>query len=386
MQYDYDLIVVGGGPAGATMALSAARQKLRALLVDKATFPRDKVCGDAIPPRCHPILAEYGLTAAIERVPHIRVTGERIFAAGENLQVSFGNQPQIICPRIHFDNILFQAAKARVDTREGCTVLDLLRENGQVYGIRAQMNRGAPLEITAKVVAGADGFNSIVKRRLGLYRYRRAHWAVATRAYYSGVPVASTEFEIHYFDELWPGYLWIFPVGDGRVNVGVGLFPTDRTRNHISLRDLHLNLVQHPSLGGRFTHAEMQGRLRGWNLPLASVRRVLHGDGFILAGDAAGLVDPLWGHGIDNAMISGRIAGNVLARVCRGQDFSAAALQPYADAVRQELWPYFRFARRFRTQWQNPPARRQQMSRLELLNRVYFRNRGVVRRSEATGY
>jgi len=380
MPYDYDLIIVGGGPAGATMALSAARQRLRVLLVDKATFPRDKVCGDAIPPRCRPVLDEYGLTAAVERVPHVRVTGERVFTAGENLRVGFGEHPQVICPRIHFDNVLFQAAKAQVDTREGCTVLDLLREDGQVCGIRAQMHRRAPLEITAKVVAGADGFNSIVKRRAGLYRYRRPHWAVATRAYYSGVPVSSTEFEVHYFDELWPGYLWIFPVGDGRVNVGVGLFPTDRTQAHASLRDLHLTLVHHPSLGGRFARAKMEGRLRGWNLPLASTRRPLHGDGFILAGDAAGLVDPLWGHGIDNAMISGRMAGNMLAQVCRGDDFSAAALQPYADAVWEELGPYFKFARRFREQWQNPPARWQAMSRLELLNKFYFRNRGVVRR------
>jgi len=362
------------------MALSAAQQKLRVLLVDKATFPRDKVCGDAIPPRCHPILAEYGLTTAVERVPHAWVTGERVFATGEDLHVDFGDQPQFICPRIHFDNVLFQAAKAQVATREGCTVLDLLRDNGQVYGIRAQTSRGAPLEITAKVVAGADGFNSVVKRRAGLYRYRRPHWAVATRAYYSGVPVSSAEFEIHYFDELWPGYLWIFPVGDGRVNVGVGLFPTDRTQKHTSLRDLHLRLVHHPSLGRRFARAKMQGRLRGWNLPLASIRRPLHGDGFILTGDAAGLVDPLWGHGIDNAMISGQIAGKVLSRVCRGQDFSAAALQLYADAVWEALGPYFKFARRFRAQWENPPARWQQMSRLELLNKFYFRNRGVIRR------
>ena len=379
MPYDYDLIVVGGGPAGATMALSAARQKLRVLLVDKATFPRDKVCGDAIPPRCRPILDEYGLTAAVAHVPHARVTGERVFAAGEQLHVNFDGQSQFICPRIHFDNVLFQAAKAQVDTRENCTVLDLLREDGQVRSIRARVGGGAPLEIPAKVVAGADGFNSIVARRLGLYQYQRPHWAVATRAYYSGVPVAPDEFEIHYFDELWPGYLWIFPAGGGQVNVGVGLFPTDRTQNHPSLRALHLALVQHPSLGGRFARATMQGRLRGWNLPLASIRRPLHGNGFILAGDAAGLVDPLWGHGIDNAMLAGQIAGNVLASVCRGSDFSAAALQPYADAVWKELGPYFKFARRFRAQWQNPPAHWQTMSRLELLNKFYFRNRGVVR-------
>ncbi len=380
MRYDYDLIIVGGGPAGATMALSAARQNLRVLLVDKATFPRDKICGDAIPPRCRPILDEYNLTAAVARVSHARVTGERVFAAGESLHVGFGDEAQIICPRLHFDNVLFQAAKTQVDTREGCIVSDLLREDGRVCGIRAQMRRGAPLDITAKVVAGADGFNSIVKRRMGLYHYQRPHWAVATRAYYRDVPVSSAEFEIHYFDELWPGYLWIFPVGDGRVNVGVGLFPTDRTQARISLRDLHLTLIHHPSLNGRFARAKMEGGLRGWNLPLASIRRPLHGDGFILAGDAAGLVDPLWGHGIDNAMISGQIAGKVLAQVCRGDDFSAAALQPYADAVWQELGPYFKFARRFREQWQNPPARWQSMSRLELLNKFYFRNRGELHR------
>ena len=378
MRYDYDLIIVGGGPAGATMALSAARENLRVLLVDKATFPRDKICGDAIPPRCHPILAEYGLADAIARVSHARVTGERVFTPTESLHVSFGEQAQVICPRVHFDNILFQAAKSKVDTRENCTVLDLLRDDGQVCGIRARTDGDAPLDITAKIVAGADGFNSIVKRRAGLYHYQRPHWAVATRAYYRGVPISPTEFEIHYFDEIFPGYLWIFPVGDGRVNVGVGQFPSDRTQNRVSLRELHLTLVQHPLLNGRFDHAKMESRLRGWNLPLASIRRPLHGDGFILAGDAAGLVDPLWGHGIDNAMISGQIAGSVLGKICRGRDFSAAALQPYADAVWRELGSYFKFASRFRAQWMTPPPRWQKMSRLELLNKFYFRNRGVL--------
>ncbi len=377
IHYDYDLIIVGGGPAGATMALSAARQNLRVLLVDKATFPRDKICGDAIPPRCHPILAEYGLTAKIERVAHARITGERVFSPTEQLHVDFREQTQFICSRVHFDNILFQAAKAQVDTHENCTVLDLLRDGEQVYGIRAQMD-GVQLKITAKVVAGADGFNSIVKRRAGLYHYQRPHWAVATRAYYSDVPISPNEFEIHYFDELFPGYLWIFPVGDGRVNVGVGQFPTARTGNHVSLRDLHLTLVQHPSLAGRFAHAKMEGRLRGWNLPLASIRRPMHGNGFILAGDAAGLVDPLWGHGIDNAMISGQIAGSILAEICRGHNFGAAALQPYADAVWKALASYFKFARRFREQWMNPPARWQKMSRLGLLNKFYFRNHGTL--------
>ncbi len=380
MQYDYDLIIVGGGPAGATMALSAKKQNLRVLLVDKAIFPRDKICGDAIPPRCHPILDEYGLTDAVSHLPHIWVTGEQIFTPTENMHVTFDNQPQLMCSRIHFDNVLFQAAKARVNTYEACVVSDLLYKNGQVYGIRAQINKSKSVEITAKVVAGADGFNSIVKRRMNLYHYQQPHWAVATRAYYSGVSIKPDEFEIHYFDELWPGYLWIFPVEDGRVNVGVGLFPTNRTQRHISLRDLHQTLIHHPSLGDRFARAKMEGRLLGWNLPLASIHRPIHGNGFILAGDAAGLVDPLWGHGIDNAMLSGQIAGKVLAQVCRGQDFSATALQPYADAVWQELEAYFKFARRFREQWQNPPARWQSMSRLELLNKFYFRKHGTIRR------
>lgn len=377
MTYDYDLIIVGGGPAGATMALSAARQGLAVLLADKARFPRDKVCGDAIPPRCRPILDDYRLTEALRQAPHALVHGEVVQKGTEQLRVTFEDGPQLIARRLHFDNVLFQAAKAVVDTRQACRVTDVLRDNGQVYGIEATTGRGKPQRITAKIVAGADGFNSIVGRRLGLYRYNHRHWAVATRAYYRGVPVAANEFEIHYFDDIWPGYLWIFPVEAGWVNVGIGQYPSHRSER-VSLRELHLRLIAHPSLGSRFAQAEQIGPLRGWNLPLASIRRPLHGNGFILAGDAAGLVDPLWGHGIDTAMISGQIAGEVLAPICRGSRYGAEQLQVYADAVWQTLGPLFSFSQRFRERWVSPPPRWQSLSPLEALNKFYFRNHGTL--------
>lgn len=373
MHYDYDLIIVGGGPAGAIMALSAARQNLRALLLDKARFPRDKVCGDAIPPRSRPLLQAYNLLDAVRQAPHAPVTAEVVQTPTEQLRVQF-DEPELIVRRVHFDNVLFQAAKAVVETREGCPVTDLLRDDsGQVCGVVA----GPSQKITARVVAGADGFSSIVARRAGLYRYERAHWAVATRCYYRRVPFTPGEYEVHYFDDIWPGYLWIFPVDDEVVNVGLGQFPAAHTER-IPLAELHRRLLQSPALRSRFARAEPLGPIRGWNLPLASIQRPLHGDGFILAGDAAGLIDPLRGHGIDAAMLSGQIAGEVLGQICRGSDYRAERLALYAETVWQQLGPLFNFTRRFRERWDNPPPRWQSLSRLETLNKFYFQGRGVL--------
>lgn len=326
------------------MALSAARGGASVLLLERARFPRDKICGDLVPFAARPILREYGLLEAVEAKPHALAARLAVYAGGGRLRVPAPADGLMVCRRLDLDDVLFQAARAAVDAREEHRVTALLRAaTGQVCGVSGVTDAGQPFTFSAKVVAGADGYKSIVARQGRLYDRQPEHWAVATRAYYRGVPMGAGDCEVYYFSARRSEYLWIFPVDADTVNVGVGRV-VGEAAGQPSLRGLHERLLAAPPHASRFAAAEQLTPIQGWNLPLASQRRPMRGDGFLLAGDAAGLIDPMWGHGIDTAMISGHLAGAHLAAIVRGDDYSAAALRGYEEAVWSRLGPGFAHA------------------------------------------
>lgn len=245
MNYNYDLIIVGGGPAGSTMALYASKYGLKVLLVDRANFPRDKVCGDAIPYECYQILQELNLFQQVLESPHARAIRNMFYSEQEFLQSpqAESNSGVLMCPRIIFDNILFQAAKASVDTYEEFYVENLLIDDGQIFGIQGRSSDGKLHEYTAKVVAGADGCSSIVAKKLGLQLHDRQHAAFATRTYYRNLSLPKNELEFHYLRECIPGYFWIFPVTPETFNVGVIIFPETLTaEKRMSSQKIHRQL------------------------------------------------------------------------------------------------------------------------------------------------
>jgi len=347
VKYDCDIVIGGGGPAGATCALYAERLGLDVLLVDKEEFPRDKICGDVIPSLGVECLRELDLLDALHQAPHVRASG-MVFSspAGSQVTIPFTSPTAdlagyvcYVCRREIFDDILFQTAKERVATREGFKVDDLLLDGGQVRGVVGTDADGASVEITAKVTVGADGYRSTVARRLGLYAHDPRHWAVATRAYYRGVKGVSSAIEIHFVRAILPGYFWIFPLEDGLVNAGLGMLYRELKKRRINLKRAHVAATEADFFRDRFQDAEILDDIAGWNLPLGSRKRQVHGDGFLLLGDAAGLVNPFSGEGIGNAMHSGKIAAEVLAEVCRGTDYSASTLQAYAERLWATLGP-----------------------------------------------
>lgn len=337
---EYDAIIVGAGPGGATTALYAERLGLKVLLLDKKHFPRDKICGDAISGKSILYLRELGLIEAVEKSPQVEVN-HIVFSSPNHKSVNIklipdsfnGISSGYVCRRMVYDNILFQAAKNKVETLEGFSVEDVVKPNGQVKGIRGRREDGKELEFTAKVVAGADGFNSIISRKMGLYEHDPDHILVATRAYYSGVSGLTDAIELHYIKEMLPGYFWIFPLENGMANVGLGMVHSALKKKGVRLRNAHIAATESGIFKERFKNAKLLGDIQGWNLPVGSKRRPMHGAGFVLIGDAAGLIDPFTGEGIGNAMCSGKIAAETIAEISRGSDYSAAALKGYADKV-----------------------------------------------------
>lgn len=364
MQDSYDVIVVGGGPGGSTCATFLAREGHRVLLVDKATFPRDKPCGDAISGKSASVLREMGIDARVEDAPHAIAEGV-VFSGtrGDVVQIPF---PKDVDPtgirnskrynyvtagyvsrRLVYDDILFQHAKSQksVDTLEDFEVKDVVFEGGRAAGIVGKDKDGAERTFRAKLVVGADGALSVVAQKVGAFERDHDHWIGAFRVYFEGVKGMTNDIEIHFVDGLIPGYFWIFPLDNGLANVGSGMIETDLQKTdkdgkkRIQLvEDTYRIMREHPMFKERFQDSkEVPGSRRGWLLPLGSKHRPIAGDGWMLVGDAAALIDPFSGEGIGNAMVSGRLAAAQASKALASGDLSKAGLLPYEAAVRAEL-------------------------------------------------
>jgi menaquinone-9 beta-reductase len=286
----FDLIVVGAGPAGAAAALEARRLRADAavLLVDKAAFPRDKPCGDGIGPHAVDELAALGATAVLAGYPPIH--GLRL-RSPRGLEVAgTPARPNHVVPRTVLDARLVDAALAAGARFRRDRVRRLEQRGGLVV---------ADGELAARVVVGADGANSTVRRQLGAPPNPDRALAIAVRGY-APAPAGPPEQLIAWVAEGWPAYVWSFPTGTGVANVGYGLlrsrFQGDRAELHRRLRDLLPEAEPDPA------------SLRAHHLPFSSSRPPPGRGRLLLAGDAASLVNPLSGEGIYYALASGRLA------------------------------------------------------------------------------
>ncbi len=347
---DYDLAIVGAGPAGATAAIYAKRHGLRAIVVDRATFPRDKICGDALSGKSMSILDELGLMEDVARlqgaeIRHIILASPADVGARVDMRDRTHFDPLtgrhvpmggFVIRREIFDDYLVQEARRRgAEIREGFIVKELLRDaSGCVIGIEGKQGKGGSNEqIRARVVLGCDGFNSIVARKANLYRHDPRHSLFALRCYYEGVEGLTDELELHFADEVRPGYFWIFPLEDGKANIGIGMLHSSMKRKGIDLRVALEQVLSRAPFAERFRQARPLEKPIGWNLPIGSKRRPSHGAGFILLGDAAGLIDPFSGEGIGNAFYSARIGVAACAEAIGEGDTSARSLRRYDDRL-----------------------------------------------------
>jgi len=339
----YDIIIVGAGPAGCAAGLYASKSGLKTLLVDKESFPRDKICGDALSGKSVTILRDLDLLEKTQDLPGAHIQSI-VFSSPNHAsfridltKTSLKNIPKgFVIRRKNFDNFMFNETKEAVtDYLENFTVTDLIVEDGYVRGIKGT-KKGNDEEVSynAKIVLGADGYKSIVARKLGLYEHDPKHWVVALRCYYKNVADLTDQIELHYVDEVIPGYFWIFPLENGYANIGIGMLHEYIKRQNVDLKKSLDDTINSDYFKDRFKNAEPLEKPVGWNLPVGSKRRKSYANGVMILGDAAGLIDPFTGEGIGNAMYSAKFAIQTAKAALESDDYSEQFLARFED----ELW------------------------------------------------
>ena len=263
MRYDYDVIVVGAGPAGSSTALYSAQKGLKVLLVDRGRFPREKICGDGLSRDCFPHLRELGVLSEVERSVHADIkTAVLVAPNGRSVRVEIP-APLYVCRRRIFDDILFQAARQKVDSLEGCTVRNVLMEGGRVCGIEGHRSEKKSVSFTARVIVGADGVHSVLSRKAPVPGDRPKRWMAGVRAYCTGIPDLQDAVEFYFIRGFLPGYFWIFPTGDGCANIGLCLLHGGKSESPLHLRGAFQAAMNSPSVRKRLQGARILGEIRG---------------------------------------------------------------------------------------------------------------------------
>lgn len=330
---DFDVIVIGGGPSGSSCVSFLSKAGRKVLLLDRAKFPREKTCGDGISGRSVGILKELGILENFKNVEHESMFGVT-FSSPNGVVVPIkaksNTSPGFVCRREVFDNVLFQNAKSLcTKTIEGFIAQDILKEGSKVVGVSGMLD-GKKTEFRAKIVVGADGAAGITARKLGAVNDDPDHQCSGIRCYYEGVEGMGDKIELHFVKEAIPGYFWIFPLPNKKANIGLCMMVRDIKKKKVNLQKIMNNIIENnQTFKWRFAKAKKATEVKSWLLPYATKKMKLAGDGYVLVGDSASLIDPFTGEGIGNALISGKLAAKVIDGALKANDLSEKKLSTY---------------------------------------------------------
>jgi len=362
--------IIGAGPGGAAAALKLDRLGIPCVLLDKAVFPRDKVCGDALSGKviyglnridkqiALDLFAEtdirvgcWGIKFVFPNTKMINITAPGV----EKLDLKTAKSEAFIAKRIDFDNFLVKEVRksSLIDFRENIDVQSFERIDNQWI---IKDKQGETI-IKTDLILDASGALSRFSEQIAGIKKDKKHLAGGIRAYYKNVKGFDDYnlIEIYFEKELTPGYLWIFPLPNGYANVGLGMRTDHISKGKVNLKKMLDDILKNnPRFKSRFEDAELDGKILGFPLPLGSKKRPISGDGYLLIGDAAALIDPLTGEGIGNAIVSGKIAGEIVQQAIENQAFDAEFLKQYDRAIYKKLWRELKISHQLQRMMQYP--------------------------------
>jgi geranylgeranyl reductase family protein len=374
---DAEVIVVGAGPAGSTAATYLARCGLDVLLLEKSTFPREKVCGDGLTPRGVKQLIDLGVDTR-EEAGWLHNRGLRVITAHHNLELDWptlANYPPygLVRPRQDFDEML-----ARTAQRAGARLLEETNVNGaitdertgRVVGVTAKVGKDRePVSYRAPLVLACDGVSARLALSVGIEKRDDRPMGVAVRRYYTSPRTKDDYLESHL--QLWdrsdparpvllPGYGWIFGMGDGTVNVGLGILSTSKAYGTTDYRALMRQWVGGLPEEYEFNENTATGKIGGAALPMGFNRTPHYRNGLLLVGDAGGTVNPFNGEGIGFAMESAKLAAQYVVQALARPEGAARerALAGYPAAMKQALGSYYTLGNTFSKLIANPTIMR----------------------------
>ncbi|MTD14473.1 geranylgeranyl reductase family protein [Nakamurella sp. YIM 132087] len=361
-----DVIVVGAGPAGATAATYLARSGVDVLLLEKSTFPRDKVCGDGLTPRGVKQVLALGIDVSGD--DWLRNRGLRVVGGGRSIELDWPTLQDfpdfgLVRTRRDFDQMLADlAVKSGARLHQGTSVTGPVvdEKSGRIIGVTAKTEAG-PRTFRAPLVLSADGVSARLALAMGIGKNEKRPLGVAVRQYYASPARTHDDFlESHL--ELWdrsdprdpkllPGYGWIFGLGDGTVNVGLGMLNSSKAFGRTDYRKLLRTWLDGTPEEWGLREAQAIGPVGGAGLPMGFNRTPHYGRGLVLLGDSAGAVNPFNGEGIAYAMESAALAAeSVLQALGRPEGPSReAALEGYSAAMKEHLGSYYRLGGIFST-------------------------------------
>jgi menaquinone-9 beta-reductase len=353
VEASYDAVVIGAGPAGSSTAFHLATKGWRVALFEKSRMPREKACGDGLGTGSVAMLDSMDLGTQLRQYQRIsgvdiRVRGESTCAPG--FQPDHGPGHGLVVPRRELDLLIAtRAREAGSDWYEGCRVTGFDFRHGSVVGI--QFVNGSHATARARFAVIADGGASNLSVHAGIPRRPQETVGYAIRGYFRNVPARSSLFSIHLpltqagTNRAVPGYGWIFPLKDGCANIGVGCYPSGEDRT-LNLRQLFTRFLEEliqldPAMAGM----ELTGKWIGGALRSGMDPSCCFANNALVVGDAAGLVDPFTGEGIDTALVSGQYAAEALDTALRRDDHRC--LREYADLLEQRYSDRFQLGNRF---------------------------------------
>ena len=363
----HDLLVIGGGPAGSSAAYWAAEHGLDVVFVERDAFPREKSCGDGLTPRAVKQLYDMGLEAKLRQ--YHRVDGLRAIAHHRSLELRWPEHPAFpdygyVIRRSVLDTFVADNAVAHgAVLRAHAEALAPVIRNGMLIGATVRdHNTGLTDDIAARYVVVADGSNSRFGRALGTSRDRTYPQGIAIRGYFASPRhdnrwIESTLDVRDRDGKSLPGYGWVFPVGDGTINVGVGLLSTFRDWKSVNTAQLMGEFAATIRVRWGIDPEAPLVAPAGGGLPMGGSVGPKVGPNWLVVGDAAGSINPFNGAGTDYAYETGRLAATLVAEALATRN--GLAIQQYPSLLDEEFHLYFKVARLFAKLIGNPTLMRE---------------------------